>query len=145
MYNLRHPKCILSRPTHTDQRLLSRTLTGQGRVSMQTQCDLGRSAQSLQAGIAFKPACKVSDRLIEVDFGPRGQERWHLPWNPHEWKMLNFNQLSHAPDTRTGIQEPNVSPLNPRVCDEVTLPLPVEKTTLSSLFRQWSKAVVGMP
>ena len=33
MYNLRHPKCVLSRPPHTNQRLLSRTLTIQGLVS----------------------------------------------------------------------------------------------------------------
>ena len=33
MYNLRLPKCVLSRPTHTNQRLLSRTSTDQGRVS----------------------------------------------------------------------------------------------------------------
>ena len=33
MYNLRQPQCVLSRPTHANQRLLSRTLTRQGRVS----------------------------------------------------------------------------------------------------------------
>ena len=33
IYNLRHPTCVLSRPTHADQRLLSRTSTSRGRVS----------------------------------------------------------------------------------------------------------------
>ena len=63
MYNLRHPKCVLSRPTHTDQRLLSRTSTSRGRVSKCQSSGVPHlvTCKTLAMGRKEKSLCVASD------------------------------------------------------------------------------------